>query len=240
MSEPSPRRTDPEAAPRDAGMSMAEVLVAMTLLGVLTTLLTAVVVLALRVSSTAQDRADVSTEGELAVMTTSKVLRTAVLPDQLEEQVCAGCAETAVVRATPTEVTFYANLDNTGQGPSLVTFSVVADPDDPRRGALRQRTQPPIALGDGRYTYCQVSLPTCVVRTRTVTHGLTSPTTAAFAYYDFTGVRINATVLGASDLTRIASVDVTFPVGGAGRPATTAVQRVRLPNADINVLVQPT
>jgi hypothetical protein len=221
-------------------MSLAEVLVAMTLLGVLSTLLTATVVLALRVSSTAQDRADVSSEGELAVMTTSKVLRTAVLPDQLEEQVCEGCGDTAIVRATPTEVTFYANLDNTGQGPSLVTFTVVEDPGNPRRGALRQRTQPPIALGDGRYTYCQVSLPTCVVRTRMVAHGLVSPTSAAFSYYDFSGLRITASTLGATDLTRVASIDVTFPMGGRGGPATTAVQRVRLPNADINVLVQPT
>lgn len=229
------------SAPRDAGMTLVEVLVAMTLLGVLTTLVTTTAILAVRVSSAAEERADVSTEGELAIMGTSKVLRTAVLPDQLDEQVCNGCADTAIVKATPTEVTFYANIDNTGQGPSLVTFSVVEDPENPGEGALRQRTQPPITASDGRYSFCQATAPGCVVRTRMVSHGLAWPASGSFAYFDFSGTRITATTLGASELTRVASIDLTFAVRSQqGAADTTAVQRVRLPNADINVLVQPT
>jgi type II secretory pathway pseudopilin PulG len=220
---------------RDAGMTLAELLVTMGLLGLLTTLVATVVVLGLRVSTTTQQRLDDSTQGELAVMTSSKLLRTAVRQDQLEDLDCDTCVKTAIVRASAHEVTFYANLDNTGQGPSLVTLTVLEDPRRPGSGILRQRTQAPTAVAGGGYTYCNPTTTGCTVRSRTVVAGLVWPVPASFTYYDFAGSPITRTLVGQADLNSVASIDVTFSVRTArGNDPTAAVQRVRLPNADIS------
>jgi hypothetical protein len=49
-------------------------------------------------------------------------------------------------------------------------------------------------------------------------------------------------VLTHDDLARVSSIDISLTVRTvrrSGLPSGTAVQRVRLPNAEINVLVQP-
>jgi hypothetical protein len=164
-----------------------------------------------------------------------------VLPAQLDEQVCTGCADTAIVQAGATQVRFYANLGNTGQGPSLVTISVVEDPRRAGTAILREQTQPPIPAADQRYSFCNPTSAGCVVRTRTVARGLVWPAARSFTYYDFYGAPLAGTALTADQLARVSSVDVTVPVRGSRDAATTtAVQRVRLPNADINVLVPAT
>ena len=222
----------PSDEPRDAGMSLAELLVTMTLLGVVTTLLATVVVMGLRVSTTMQQRVDDSGQGEIAVMAASKVLRTAVRRDQVESLRCETCVETAIVRATGNEITLYANIQAAGSGPSLVTLTVMEDPDAPGTGILRQRTQRPTVLGTGQYSYCNPTATGCNAPTRVVARGLLWPApTAAFSYYDFAGARLTGTTL---DLSSISSIDVLFQVRTArGNPPTTAVQRVWLPNADM-------
>jgi type II secretory pathway pseudopilin PulG len=228
----------------DEGTSLAEVLVAMGIFLVLTTILATTAIIGFRTSTGLGVRLDNSTQGQLGIAAVSKVLRTAVLPDQLEDQVCTGCAETAIIAATSTRVSFYANLNNTGQGPSLVTLRVLQDPDASDGSAiLQQSTQPPIPGTDGRYSFCTAGTSGCRVDTRVVARGLLWPAGTVFGYYDFSGVAISGPTLASADLPRVSSVDVSISVqtepGQAAYPASTAVQRVRLPNADINVLVQP-
>ena len=235
----SPR--DSGMSPRDSGMSVVETLVAAGLFVVVVTMVASLSILGLRVATGLEVRLDNSVQGDLGLAASSKVLRTAVLPDQLEEQVCQGCAETAIVQATSTRVTFYANLDNTGQGPSLVTLEVLQDPHVPGTGILRQTTLPPRPLGDGRYTFCDPATDaTCVAQVRPVARGLVWPTAPVFTYYGFDGLAPTGTAIAADALPRISSVDVrlTARTSGGDHPTATTVQRVRLPNADINVLVE--
>jgi hypothetical protein len=231
-------------SPLDEGTSLAEVLVAMGLFALLTTILATTAIIGMRTSTGLGVRLDNSTQGQLGIAAVSKVLRTAVLPDQLEGQVCTDCAETAIITASSTRVTFYANLNNTGQGPSLVTLQVLLDPSSTDGSAiLQQSTQPPISGADGRYSFCTAGSAGCRVDTRVVARGLLWPAGTVFGYYDFGGLPISGSTLANEDLPRVSSVDVIISVqtqpGQSAYPASTAVQRVRLPNADINVLVQP-
>jgi prepilin-type N-terminal cleavage/methylation domain-containing protein len=228
---------------RDAGMTLPELLVSMGLFGLLTTLLISTAIMGLRTANGLEGRLDNVSQGQQGIAAVSKVLRTAVLPDQLDEQTCVGCADTAIVQATTTQVSFYANLNNLGQGPSLVTLRVLLDPNATNGTAmLQQSTIPPTSLPDGRYTYCAPGTTGCVVNTRVLTRGLGAGV-AVFGYYGFDGLPILATSLADEDLPRVASVDVALTVqlepGQDAYPGTALVQRVRLPNADINVLVQP-
>lgn len=229
--------------PDDAGFTIVEMVVAIGLFVMLVAMVGTTAVLGMRTTDGLGVRLDNANQSQQGMVAASKVLRTAVLPDQLDDQTCTGCADTAIVQATTTRVTFYANLNNTGQGPSLVTLQVVQDPARPGEGLLQEVSQPPIALADNRYTFCAVGSPGCVVVTRTLARGLPWPATAVFGYYDFGGAPIAGPSLSAADLPRVSSLDVlltsqTRPSPGAF-PASTLVQRVRLPNADINVLVQP-
>lgn len=229
--------------PRDGGFSIIEVLVAMLLFGMVTSAVVAVAAIGMRTTTGLGIRLDNANQGQAGIAATSKVLRTAVLPDQLESQVCDTCADTAIISASGTKVTFYANLNNTGQGPSLVTLQVIADPRATNgTGLLEQRTQPPTSLGDGRYTFCNPATVGCVVNSRVLARGVVMPSSTAFAYYDFGGMQIAGATVAAADLPRVSSVDVQLTVQsqpGSGYPTSTMVQRIRLPNADINVLVQP-
>lgn len=234
MSAPVPR-------PADEGMSLIEVLVATSLFLILTTLITSVAILGLRTSSGLQVRLDNSVQGGQGMAAASKVLRTAVLPKQIDEQACPGCVDTAIVQASSTRVTFYANLNNTGGGPSLTTLEAVLDGGVT---VLRQTTIPPTATGEGQYRFCNPATePACIVHRRTLTSGLVPGATGLFSYYDFDGAPISGTSLATADLPRVSSVDVVLTVQtapGSAYPTATMVQRVRLPNADIDVLGEPT
>lgn len=223
-------------------MSIIEVLVASGIFMLLTTMIASVAILGLRTSTGMQVRLDNSTQGDVGMAASGKVLRTAVLPDQLDAQSCDGCADTAIVQASSTRVTFYANLDNTGQGPSLTTLEVLQDPQASGTAILRQTTIPPTPTTGGHYRFCNPATELgCVVRVRTLARGLIWPTAAVFTYYDFDGVRIAGTSLASTDLPRVSSADIAITVQsrpGSGYPTATTVQRVRLPNADINVLVE--
>jgi prepilin-type N-terminal cleavage/methylation domain-containing protein len=229
--------------PRDAGVSLVEVMVAMLLLGILLTVVTAVAVLGMRTSTGLQVRLDNSTQGDRGMAATSKALRTAVLPSQLDDAACTNCTETAIVQATPTRVTFYANLHNEGEGPSLMTLDVVEDPDHPGTAVLRQTRIPPTRHTDGSYSFCSATDPACPVDVRALARGLVWPTAPLFAYYDFDGLPIGSTAVTTDQLPRISSVDVSITVqsapAGTDVPTATTLQRVRLPNADINLLVDP-
>ena len=236
------RATTYDDSDRDAGMSVTEILVATTLFLVLTTVVATLAILGMRTSSGLQVRLDNAVQGELGVAATGKVLRTAVLPAQLDEQACDACADTAIVQASGTRVTFYANLENTGGGPSMVTIEVLEDPSRAGSAVLRQSRVPPTPLPGGKYEFCNPTLPTCAVQRRTIARGLVWPTPRVFTYYDFDGLAIGGTTVAGADLPTISSVDVVVTVQtSADRstyPTSTTVQRVRLPNADLNVIVE--
>ncbi len=240
------RATQTRPPINDDGMSLVEMLVACALFCLLTTIITSVAIVSLRTSSGMEARLDNSVQGSTGMAAAGKILRTAVLPDQLDAQSCADCVDTAIVEAGDTQITFYANLNNTGQGPSLVTLQVMEDPYAAGSAILRQTRIAPTPNGDGDYRFCTRSTdPTCSVdpEVRTLARGLVWPTPTVFSYYDFDGNDINKASLPLDDLPKISSVDISLSArtvpGRANVPTATTVQRVRLPNADINLLVQP-
>ena len=69
---------------------------------------------------------------------------------------------------------------------------------------------------------------------------MTWPSPGVLAYFDFDGDRINRASLTTTDLARVSSVDLMLQVqttpGQTRYRSVTAVERVRLPNVDINVV----
>lgn len=236
--------TGPDERPaRDAGMSLAELLVAMTLFTLIVGMVGTVAVITLRTTDGLQARGENTMQAELGVAAAGKVLRAAVLPEQLEESTCTGCEDTAVVVASPTRVTFYANVGDSQIGPSLVTLYVAADPNNPGTGKLVQETQPPLPAGEGSYTFCSRSQSGCRFTSRVAARGLLWPSPGVLSYYDYEGARIpGGGALSATDLPRISSVDLVMTVQRRPRdsrfPARTVVTRVRLPNVEINKLTE--
>lgn len=220
-------------------MTLVELLVAMGLSTVLLVVVLSFTVVALRASDAAEARNDNLVSAQAGMAGTTKVIRTAVLPEQLDDHACVGCADSAIVQAGGAQMSFYANLDNTGSGPSLVTLQAVADPAEPGTTMLRQTLVPPTVLSDGSYTFCNVTAPTCRFRTRVLVRGLPQAPTI-FSYYDFGGALIGSGTLTSAQLIQVASIDVALQVqrrtGQSRTPAENVVQRVTLPNADVNVL----
>jgi len=229
----------PEERPRDEGMTLVELMVAMGLAVMLMFVVLGFTIAAMRASDATEARNDNLTAAQVGMAASTKVIRTAVLPDQLDDHACTGCADSAIVAASGSQMSFYANLDNNGNGPSLVTIQAVADPDHPGTTMLRQRLIPPTALSDGSYTFCDITKPTCTYRTRILMRGMpVSPT--IFTYYDFEGAALDDGTLASSELIQVASIDVTLDVqlrsGQTRTPGENIVQRVSLPNANVNVL----
>lgn len=227
----------------DEGMTLVEVLVATALSTVLVIALGSFAVVVLRTMDAAEARTDNINAGQSGMAAVTKVIRTAVRPDQLNDNGCTGCEETAIVTASGTQVRFYANLDNTGGGPSLVTLEAVADPDHAGTSLLRQTVVPPRTATDGSYSFCTVGTSGCDYTRRVVVRGLprlTDTPPVVFSYFGFDGVALGSGSLPADDLIRVASVDVTLTVqlrpGQQRTPSQTLIQRVSLPNADASVL----
>ncbi len=240
MSAPRTPGTDAQGRPRDAGLSMAELLVSVGIMALIGTMVATIAVVTLRTYVGVGARLDNTTQSELAIAASGKALRTAIMPDQLEYTVCTGCADTAILTASTTAVTFYANIGNTSVGPSLLTLRIEQDPKATTTGRLIQEVQPPISIGSGQYTFCSRSSAGCAYTSRTVARGLLWPSPGVFAYYDYNGVLMTQASLTSANLPKISSVDLGYTVqlkpGNAKYPARTAVSRVRLPNVDISVL----
>lgn len=230
-------RAERDGRTLDAGLTLAELLVVIGLFSILTTMIASIAILATRSVDGISTRLDNSTSSEVAIANISKSLRTAVLPGQLATS-CATCGDNAVVAATSTKITFYANLNNTGSGPTKTTLEVVQDPTTTSAtGMLRVTTQAPAVAADGSYSYCTVGAAGCAAAVRTAARGLLWPSPAVFTYLDFDGGPIAGTTVPAADLPRISSIDVQVQVRsktGARYATAVAVQRVRLPNAEIN------
>lgn len=223
-------------------MTLAELLVAMAVFTILLTGVGATAVLVIRTTSALENRLDNSTQSQVAVDGVSKVLRTAVLPKQATELACPTCAETALVQATRTRVRFYANLNTVGSAPLLVTLELVRDTHAAQASAqLVQRTQQPIVnTASQSYSYCDPTSPTCPVQTRVLARGLAWPLVDTLYYYNSDGGLIPEASVGSTDLPQVTTVEVTLRVqtvrGNDRYRAATVYKRIRLPNAEVNVL----
>jgi type II secretory pathway pseudopilin PulG len=224
--------------PRDEGMTLVEMMVAIGLAMMLMLVVLTFTIAAIRASDATEARNDNLTAAQVGMAGATKVIRTAVLPNQLSDHACSDCESTAIVIANGSQMSFYANLDNDGNGPSLVTLQAVPDPETPGTTMLRQRLIPPTPLSDGAYTFCDISSPTCTFRTWVLVRGLPADPTI-FSYYDFDGAALDGGALSDTELKQVASIDVSLQVqlraGQTRTPPENIVQRVSLPNADVNV-----
>jgi type II secretory pathway pseudopilin PulG len=219
---------------RDSGQTLVELLVAMLVLGIITGMVSIVLIGANRTSNETSGRITSSANAKVAIDTVTKNLRTAVLPQLVAGATCPTCATVAFVQGTPTSVQFYANnnSDPTRLGPSKVTYTLTD-------GVLTERMQKPDphAADVYTYTYCTPG-PSCVVSERVIARDVRS--TRLFTYFDRAGLELTGTTLNAAQLSRVDSIDVVIAVAASsehtcttsGPECTTLVQRVTLPNAD--------
>lgn len=223
-------------------MTLVEVLVAMSLSVLLVAGVGSFAVVGIRTMDAAQARGDNISAGQVGMAAATKVIRTAVLPDQLADAGDAGCptcVDSAIITANGTQVTFYANLNNGGSGPSLVTLETIANPAKAGTSMLRQTTVPPITAADGSYSFCTVGATGCTFTRRILTRGLPALSTSpvVFTYFGLDGVPLPGGNLSATNLVNVASIDVALTVqlrsGQTRTPSQALIQRVALPNAAV-------
>lgn len=231
------RRSEPD----DAGITLIEMLVVVSILGTVLGLVTQGLIIAQSTLNENAGRLQGVSQTNLSLEAMTRILRTAILPSQIQA-VCAGCDVAAFIAGDDRSVKFYANADNDGilptvgstdYGPRRVTYSVSNE------GVLTETIQRPNthAYNDFDYQYCSPG-PGCPVRTRVLaTDVLSGP---VFTYYDRSGAAI-ATPLesSASRLKAVDSIDLVLRIQPSDRAeSSTVTARVTLPNADS--LIQPT
>jgi hypothetical protein len=172
-------------------------------------------------------------EGRVIMATMTKDIRTATMLQ-------AGTSP--FIKATQVEMQFYANLNVTTGGPNLVRIYV--DTTNPAAPELVEQTTPPDAGSAPNYTYCSPGTPPCATtKTRFVGKYVTNNTTTnpLFHYYDQDGNELTALPLSASDMLLVQSVSLSVRKSVTGYlPATTLVNRVRLPNVFFTLQDTPT
>jgi prepilin-type N-terminal cleavage/methylation domain-containing protein len=224
--EPSRRGRDDDD---DGGFTLIEVLVATFLFTILTVLIGTVMVLAMRTSNGLEGRLNNATQGQIGIAGTSKMLRAATPPTSLSI-VCTGtCSKAAVIEATPTKLSFFANPNSSGDAPSQVTLEANSS------GTFVQTMRKLQGTAAAGYSPCTTA---CVTATRVLSRGLTLPLPAVFTYYGFDGTVLNPAAGGAltaDQLVKLTSVDVMLKVQTAANQTrnhpNVSVVRVRLPNA---------
>lgn len=176
-----PRRATP---PRDAGVTLTELIVAMAVFSIVLVGVAALTAGIQRSDRAAWERVDDTEEGRYALMQLSRVIGRAVVPATVGGRERAAFADLA-----PDALTVYADLDNPGGavGPSRVEYAL-AD------GELTQTTRRPVD-GD-RATYCadDDATPECEGRVQTVVLARAVRDDAAplFTYLDAAGDETDA------------------------------------------------
>lgn len=231
--------------PRDAGTSLTELLIAMSLFSVV---LIAVTTLSIGFMRTNQQNINRQTQIDTARTATEamgKTLRTAVMPSQLTASCAGGCTTDAFVVGQDFSVQFYANLNNAGNsvGPSRVTYSVTTAGGV---SSLVEKIQVPDSnvAGATGYVYCDAEAvgasATCKSRlkTRTLAVGVQTAT-PIFTYYSPTSTTplspaASGGSLSATDLGNVLAIELHVTVksqGAVSTNPTTYIQRITLPNA---------
>ena len=216
--------TGPE---RDSGYTMMEMVVVVMILGIVLAMVQTTLILTQRTVAGSGSRVNQTQQARVAIDSITKVLRTAVLPSQLNGTGTSSTAA-AFIQGTKISVQFYANINNDSNivGPSQVSYNVDA------AGTLTEKIQPPDAHAAGNYNYLYTCT-TCAT-TRILARNV-STTQAMFTYYTKNGATIADAVLTAADLSSVDSVDVVVMVKASANQtiqATTLYERVTLPNAD--------
>ncbi len=201
----------------DSGMSLTELLVTMMLTMVLLAVTGTVFVSTMKTVSTSRAKLTQAQDARVSLDALTLRLRVAVPP-------AVGSA--AFVTAAPSQVTFYASLQNgstADPAPTLVDFRI----DTTRRCLLQTLT---LASGTaGSYTW-----PAASARSSCVAYGTIASLSRLFTYFpDGTSTVALGTAgtVAAADLASIGSVaiDLTIRAGTAARP-TSVASRVTLPN----------
>ena len=195
----------------EGGLSLVEMTITLAVLAVILTFaLSGLAAFMNRAQSGAQ-RVDNLNQAESAMDVASKVLRTGTA-------LTSGTSPFVV--ATATDITFYAALDATG-GPRRIRIYV-----DGSNRLVEVTTLPDAGSVAPNYTYTGAS------RTRTLAQYVTNGSTPVFTFYDAAGAQVAAPVTGSTLLTiRAVGIQLSISVKQNGRaPATTLVNRVRLPN----------
>lgn len=127
----APRRR--QASRADNGFTLVEVLVAMLVLGVIFAVIPMILSTTTKVTVANSARLTAMSQARVAVESTARLLRTAVVPKQL-----GGDATDAFISGGDFSVKFYADIDNPDNsiGPSQVTLTESG-------GTLVQTVQPP-------------------------------------------------------------------------------------------------
>lgn len=236
--------------PDEAGSTLIELLVSISLLTVVLGLVTAAVINGQRTATATSLRVTDLAAARVGMDEMSKALRTAVQPALIQScsagSASADCAQYAVVSATDSGITFFANLNNNGGGAERVTYTTTPDPGGRTATVTEQVQQPTAAVGSpGDYTYCTpgpTSSAACPFTSRALVRNLAWPSaTPVFVYYDANGARL-ATPLTFTDLGNVDSLDIALSVlssNSYGVPATGLVNRVELPNANSTIQVTP-
>jgi prepilin-type N-terminal cleavage/methylation domain-containing protein len=214
----------------DEGLSLIEMVVVTLILGVVLAMVQQTTIQAQKELSGNSSRLDQLQQSKVAMESMSKVLRTSVLPTQLDGT-CPLCATAAFLSGDVRSVQFYANINNDSNviGPSQVSYIVAAD------GTLTEYIHGPNphAANDYNYQYTCVK-PTvgCVVNTRILARHVDT-TQPMFTYYDASGTAISPMPLNGAALKLVDSIDVVIRVKVSKKiQAVTLTQRVTLPNAD--------
>jgi hypothetical protein len=103
---------------------LVEILVVVGMLSLILALAVETLILGQRQSGGSVIRLDNASQVRVGTEGMTKAMRTAVLPAQLLDTTCTNCLSTAVISADQSSLTFYGNLNNTGIGPSRISYSV--------------------------------------------------------------------------------------------------------------------
>lgn len=232
----------------DRGVTLVEMIVVVGILGTVMAIVTQGLMLAQSTLNENSSRLDGLSQTNLAMEAMTRVLRTAILPSQVQAT-CTGCDTAAFIAGDDNKVVFYANVDNDGilpasgttnYGPRKVTYEL-------KNGELEEMIQKPNvhSVTDFNYQYCAnpgtsgcPATKRVLARDITTTDSSTGLTDPLFAYYDRDGGLLD-TPLAANSLRAVDSIDVLLRVKPSDRTKpVTVVARVTLPNADS--LIQPT
>jgi hypothetical protein len=217
----------------DEGLSLAEMIVTIGLTALVGAFTFSLLIQGVRSTGGTAIRQDNAGQARIAIEALSKNLRAAAKLSMFQTTTCtAGCDPTAVTAATPSSVTFYANVRTDESAPVRVTYAVVGN-------TLVERVQQPVfEAGTPKYSFCAPGAAGCVVATRTLVRGLVAPTVAEplFRYYQDDGSgQTFSTPATETELGNVDSVDILAKVRTSSKwntPATTVMLRVALPNAD--------
>ncbi|MEI2619266.1 MAG: prepilin-type N-terminal cleavage/methylation domain-containing protein [Candidatus Nanopelagicales bacterium] len=226
----------------DRGVTLIEMLVVVSILGTVLAIVTEGLIVSQRTMSQNAYRLDGLSQSNVAMEAVTKVLRTAILPSQLQASFDGTDDEAAFIEGEANRVKFYANIDNDGPapssgtmttyGPRLVQYRLVG-------GELVEWVQMPNehAPNDFDYQYCGFENPGCPKRERVLARNVLSDK-PLFTYYDRENKELRPP-LGDQARKSIDSIDVWLQVRPSDRvDAVSVTARVTLPNADS--LIQPT